>query len=168
MSALITPTRLGVISADEVSDIEQQLDDTNSKKEELQSEVTDLSSNLNNLESPIISTNNEIDSINEQIAKLETKSSLESSLAALGVPVDTPQEKSSSSVSPDGKGNKKAEVSRKQRRTSKQSMSQVETASSFCGTEVVSNPTKDFLDVGLSHISKNKVSFMTIIILPGF
>lgn len=92
----------------------------------------------------------------QQIAKLETKSSLESSLAALGVPVDTPQEKSSSSVSPDGKGNKKAEVSRKQRRKSKQSMSQVETASSFCGTEVVSNPTKDFLDVGLSHISKNK------------
>lgn len=104
----------------------------------------------------------------QQIAKLETKSSLESSLAALGVPVDTPQEKSSSLVSPDGKGNKKAEVSRKQRRKSKQSMSQVETASSFCGTEVVSNPTKDFLDVGLSHISKNKVSFMTIIILPGF
>ncbi len=71
MSALITPTRLGVISADEVSDIEQQLDDTNSKKEELQSEVTDLSSYLNNLESQINSTNNEIDSINEQIAKLE-------------------------------------------------------------------------------------------------
>ncbi|KAF3973667.1 hypothetical protein CMV_002936 [Castanea mollissima] len=92
----------------------------------------------------------------QQIAKLETKSSLESSLAALGVPVHTPQENSSSLVSPDGKGNKKAEVSRKQRRKSKQSMSQVESASSFCGTEVVSNPTKDFLDVGLSHISKNK------------
>ncbi|XP_075638521.1 uncharacterized protein LOC142610565 isoform X2 [Castanea sativa] len=92
----------------------------------------------------------------QQIAKLETKSSLESSLAALGVPVHTPQENSLSLVSPDGKGNKKAEVSRKQRRKSKQSMSQVESASSFCGTEVVSNPTKDFLDVGLSHISKNK------------
>lgn len=92
----------------------------------------------------------------QQIAKLQTKSALESSLAALGVPVETPQAKSSSAVSPDGKGNKKAEVSRKQRRKSKQSVSQVGTASSLCGSEVVSNPTKDFLDVGLSQISKDK------------
>lgn len=42
----------------------------------------------------------------QQIAKLQTKSALESSLAELGLPV-TPLAKASSSVSPDGKGKKR-------------------------------------------------------------
>ncbi len=71
MAAIITPTSVGVIRADEVSDLQKQLDDNNAQKEELESEVTDLSSYLSNLESQINSTNSEIEDINEQIAKLE-------------------------------------------------------------------------------------------------
>ncbi|KAF3441247.1 hypothetical protein FNV43_RR15160 [Rhamnella rubrinervis] len=48
----------------------------------------------------------------QQIAKLQTRSILESSLAELGAPVETPLVKASSSVLPDGKGNKKAEQSK--------------------------------------------------------
>ncbi|KAE8099718.1 hypothetical protein FH972_017675 [Carpinus fangiana] len=90
----------------------------------------------------------------QQIAKLQTKSALESSLAELGVPV-TPLAKASSSVSPDGKGNKKTETKR-QRRKATQRLSQVETASGFSGTKVIPNSTKDFLGVELSQVSKNK------------
>ncbi|KAG7960331.1 hypothetical protein I3843_10G117400 [Carya illinoinensis] len=90
----------------------------------------------------------------QQIAKLQTKSALESSLAELGVEITT-LAKASSSVSPDGKGNKRAEV-RKQRRKSAQRVSQVETTSACSGTEVITNATKDFLDVGISQVSKNK------------
>lgn len=102
----------------------------------------------------------------QQTAKLQTKPALESSLAELGVPV-TPLVKASSSVSPDGKGNKKTDA-RKLRRKSTQRVSQVETASGFSGTKVIPNATKDFLGVGISQVSKNKVSFLTIITLLCF
>lgn len=99
----------------------------------------------------------------QQIAKLQTKYALESSLAELGVPVTVPA-KASSSLSPDGKGNKKAEM-RKQRRKSTHRVSQAETASGCSGNEAVPNAIKDFLDVGVPQVSKNKVSFVTIIAL---
>ena len=102
----------------------------------------------------------------QQIAKLQTKSALESSLAELGVPV-TPLAKASSSVSLDGKGNKKTEMKR-QRRKAIQRLLQVETASGFSGTEVIPNSTKDFLGVELPQVSKNKVSILTIITLLCF
>lgn len=103
---------------------------------------------------------------NQQIAKLQTKSTLESSLAELGVPMDTAQEKTSASASPDMKGNKKAEVSRKQRRKSKQKSAQVETVSSFHGTGVESNPVKDILDVEVSEVSMNKVRLLSFLYKP--
>ncbi|KAF5471959.1 hypothetical protein F2P56_008716 [Juglans regia] len=90
----------------------------------------------------------------QQIAKLQTKSAIQSSLAELGVEITT-LAKASSSVSPDGKGNKRAEV-RKQRRRSAQRVSQVETTCGCSGTEVIPNASKDFLDVGISQVSKNK------------
>ncbi|XP_057506678.1 LOW QUALITY PROTEIN: uncharacterized protein LOC130789911 [Actinidia eriantha] len=87
----------------------------------------------------------------QQIAKLQTRSTLEYSLTDLGVPIETMQAKVSSSVLLDGKGNKKSEVSKKQRRKSKQKVSQVaeESVSSAGGLEL--NPMKDFLDVQISQ-----------------
>ncbi|MBA0874435.1 hypothetical protein Goshw_016730, partial [Gossypium schwendimanii] len=64
----------------------------------------------------------------QQIAKVQRKPDLEDSLAELGLQVEKSQLKGSCSVSADAKGNKKAEVSRKQRRKSKQRVAQEENA----------------------------------------
>lgn len=92
----------------------------------------------------------------QQIAKLQTRSALESLLAELGAPVETPLVKASSSVLPDGKGNKKAEQSKKQRRKSKQ-----RAASGICGNELENEPAKDLLDSEISQVSKKKVRLST-------
>ncbi|KAJ4721275.1 ankyrin repeat family protein / regulator of chromosome condensation (RCC1) family protein [Melia azedarach] len=92
----------------------------------------------------------------QQVAKLQTKSALENSLAELGVPIESPQGIASSAASPDGRGNKKAGVSKKQRKKSKQKAAQVDTVSGFSVPDVVSNPIKDFFDVEISEIFKNK------------
>ncbi|XP_057984022.1 uncharacterized protein LOC131168537 isoform X1 [Malania oleifera] len=92
----------------------------------------------------------------QQIAKLQTKLGVESLLAELGVPVDTAQLKASSSVSPDGKGSRKVEVSKKQRRKSKQKAAQVEAGSGNYGNGGEPNSVKDFLDMEISRLSKDK------------
>ncbi|XP_031258491.1 uncharacterized protein LOC116116569 isoform X1 [Pistacia vera] len=92
----------------------------------------------------------------QQIAKLLTKSALENSLAQLGVPFELPQLITSSAALPDGKGNKKAGVSKKQRKKSKHKAEQVETVSGFTVTDVEPTPVKDFLDAEISQISKSK------------
>ncbi|KAE8707777.1 Detected protein of confused Function [Hibiscus syriacus] len=56
---------------------------------------------------------------NQQLAKLQRKPALENSLTDIGIPVEKSQLKGSCSVPIDAKGNKKSEVSRKQRRKSK-------------------------------------------------
>lgn len=66
----------------------------------------------------------------QQIAKLQTKSALEKSLAELGVPAL--QSTVSSSVLADGKGSSKVDVPKKQSRKSKQKAAPVEVASSQC------------------------------------
>ncbi|XVF06631.1 hypothetical protein REPUB_Repub06bG0066400 [Reevesia pubescens] len=91
----------------------------------------------------------------QQIAKLQTRPDLENSLAELGVPVEKLQSKGSCSVSPDGKGNKKAEVSRKQRK-SKQRVAQVETVSGFSTTNVEPNSVKNFSDIEIPQVLMNK------------
>ncbi|TYG46696.1 hypothetical protein ES288_D11G277000v1 [Gossypium darwinii] len=83
----------------------------------------------------------------QQIAKLQTRPALENSLAELGIPVERSHLKGSCSILSDGKGNKMAEVSRKQRRKSKQRVSQVETVSGFCTTNKEPNSVKGFSDV---------------------
>ncbi|KAK9290069.1 hypothetical protein L1049_008233 [Liquidambar formosana] len=93
----------------------------------------------------------------QQIAKLQTRSALESVLSELGVPVEMTLEKASSSVFPDGRGSKKVEQSRKQRRKSKQKIAQGEAVSDDCGTDVKPDPEKVFLDVEISQVSKDKV-----------
>lgn len=64
----------------------------------------------------------------QQIAKLQTRSSLEVALTELGAPIET-QAKALPSVVSDGKGIKKSELARKQRRKNKQRASQVEVLS---------------------------------------
>ncbi|XP_021282094.1 uncharacterized protein LOC110414981 isoform X1 [Herrania umbratica] len=93
---------------------------------------------------------------NQQIAKLQTRSALENSLAELGLPVEKSQSKGSSSVLPDGKGNRKAEVSRKQRRKSKQRVAQVETVSGFSASNIEPYSVKDFSDIEIPQVLTNK------------
>lgn len=100
----------------------------------------------------------------QQIAKLQTRSVLESSLAELGVPVVTRQVTASSSGCTDGKGNKKAQVSRKQRRNSKQRAEQIEIATGISGTELGSEPaSKDFLDIEVPQVPKHKEEDMNAV-----
>lgn len=94
---------------------------------------------------------------NQQIAKLQTKSALEISLVELGVPFETMQAKGSSSVSSDGKGNKKVEASRKQRRKSKQVVSQVEAVPVNCVTDLEVDSVKCLLDAETPLVSEHKV-----------
>ncbi|XP_055818492.1 uncharacterized protein LOC129887419 [Solanum dulcamara] len=68
----------------------------------------------------------------QQIAKLQTKSALEKSLAELGVPVETLQSTVSSSVLADGKRSSKVDIPKKQNRKSKQKAAPLEVASSQC------------------------------------
>lgn len=68
----------------------------------------------------------------QQIAKLQTKSALEKSLAELGVPVETLQSTVSSSVLADGKRSSKVDIPKKQSRKSKQKAAPLEVASSQC------------------------------------
>lgn len=89
----------------------------------------------------------------QQIKKLKTRSALENSLADLGVPVETTELKESSSVLPDGKGNKKVELSRKLGRKNKQITTQV---ARLPASEIEPNPIKGSLNSELC--SDNKVS----------
>lgn len=92
----------------------------------------------------------------QQISKLQTKSALECLLAELGVPVEEKLANASSSVPPDGKCNKRLDVSGKQKRKSKQKVTQVEAVSGDCGTDVKPEPIKSSLDVEMSQVSKHK------------
>uniref|UniRef100_A0A6P4AWN4 uncharacterized protein LOC107433525 isoform X1 n=1 Tax=Ziziphus jujuba TaxID=326968 RepID=A0A6P4AWN4_ZIZJJ len=98
----------------------------------------------------------------QQIAKLQTRSALESSLAELGAPVESLQMRASSSVLADGKGNKRTEQSRKQKRKSKHRAAQMGIASGICGTELENEPVKDSLDTEISQVSKNEDASDTI------
>lgn len=92
----------------------------------------------------------------QQIAKLETKSVLERSLAELGVPIELPQAIAASAASSDGRGKKKAGVCKKQKKKSKQKAAQVEAESDFSVSDVGSNTAKDFFDTEITEVSKNK------------
>lgn len=100
----------------------------------------------------------------QQVAKLQTKSVLERSLAELGVPIELPQAiaaSAASAASPDGRGNKKAGVSKKQKKKSKQKAAQVEAVSDFSVSEVGSNTAKDFFDTEITEVSKKKVRLLS-------
>lgn len=93
----------------------------------------------------------------QQIAKLQTKFTVQSSLAELGAPVATQQGNTLASVSQDGKGNKKAQLSKKQRRKNKQGSAKVEMASGSSGFAQESESAKEFVVSEISQASKHKV-----------
>ncbi|KAM7272743.1 hypothetical protein ACFE04_027406 [Oxalis oulophora] len=91
----------------------------------------------------------------QQIAKLQTRSDVESSLANLGVPVEVSEDTGSSSVSADGKGNKKTVGSRKQKKKSKlKAAAPLEKVSGFNIPNLEQMLVKE--DVVHSEVSKNK------------
>ncbi|BAT84949.1 hypothetical protein VIGAN_04243500 [Vigna angularis var. angularis] len=93
----------------------------------------------------------------QQIAKLQSKSALESSLAELGVPVETSQNKESSSTLLEGKGSKKGKLSKKQRRKSgKSNIGQAEIESVHSKSEAIPK-SEDLLDIHIMGISDSKV-----------
>lgn len=94
----------------------------------------------------------------QQTAKLKTRSALESSLAELGVPVETLSPKASSSVSLDGKVGKKVVASKKQRRKSKHKAADEESVSGNRGVNVEPNLVKGFAPPDVSPM-KHKVDF---------
>lgn len=94
----------------------------------------------------------------QQIAKLQSKSALESSLAELGIPVETPRNKESSSILPEGKGSKKGKSSKKQRRksTNKSNTEQTEIESVYSKSEVIPE-SEDLLDIDIKTAPNSKV-----------
>ncbi|XP_038725746.1 uncharacterized protein LOC120016866 isoform X2 [Tripterygium wilfordii] len=97
----------------------------------------------------------------QQVAKLKTKPVLESSLVDLGVVGEALEVKPPPSVSADGKGNKKAVVSRKQRRKSKQRAGKVEILSGPGETPTDPKPVKDFLNVEISQVFSKEEDAMS-------
>lgn len=101
----------------------------------------------------------------QQIAKLQSKSALESSLAELGVPVENSQSKESSSILAEGKGSsKKGKSSRKQRRkgSSKSTIEQTEIESVYSKSEVIPE-SEDLLDIDIMTAPTSKVGFQCVI-----
>ncbi|KAL5999358.1 hypothetical protein ACLOJK_040818 [Asimina triloba] len=92
----------------------------------------------------------------QQMAKLQTKSALESALVELGAPLETP-DRAPSSVPPDGKGGKKSEISRQQRRKNKKRVLQQQEAHSVKpATCSEPNTVKGFPDVKTTQFAKEK------------
>lgn len=95
----------------------------------------------------------------QQIAKLQTRSSLETALAELGFPIERDAKQPSPGLS-DAKGNKRVEVSRKLRRKSKQKDSvQSEVHSKSCQLFVELDSIKGFPENINVRVSGGKVSF---------
>lgn len=93
----------------------------------------------------------------QQIAKLQTKSALESSLLELGIPVDTLQAKPSS-MSSDEKGNKNIVLSKKQKKRNKCKLEPLETSAGITKSNVGLDHMDEFRDVEMPSVAKNKVS----------
>ncbi|WOH06269.1 hypothetical protein DCAR_0625692 [Daucus carota subsp. sativus] len=91
---------------------------------------------------------------NQQIAKIQTRSSLESSLAELGSPVSSITTKAASPINSDGKANKKVEASRKQRRKSKHKVTEAEVMSGNDEIHVEANPVKGFSPLDISWLKQ--------------
>lgn len=95
---------------------------------------------------------------NQQIAKLQTRFSLETALAELGFPIEENAKLPSPGLS-DSKGNKRVEVSRKQRRKSKQkdsTQSEVEVLSKSCELFEELDSIKGFPENKFLQISEGK------------
>lgn len=94
----------------------------------------------------------------QQIKKIQTRSTLESSLVELGVPIETLQKNSSSSVSVDEKGSKKI-LSKKQRRKNKLKIVELEEADSNHKIKDKPEPLNSLFDLEISP-AKHKVRIL--------
>lgn len=92
----------------------------------------------------------------QQIAKLLSRAVLESSLFELGVPIEVIQPKAPASILPDGKGNKKMEVSRKQKRKNKHMLVRGEVVPATCGLSAETNIVKGFLHAEVSEVERKE------------
>lgn len=101
----------------------------------------------------------------QQIAKLQTKSALESSLLELGIPVDTLQAKPAP-ISPDGKGNKNTALPKKHRRRNKCKLEPLETG--ITKSVVEPDHMEEFRDVEGSSVAKNKVRLEFLFVCVRF
>ncbi|KAE9599647.1 hypothetical protein Lal_00046174 [Lupinus albus] len=94
----------------------------------------------------------------QQIAKLQSKSSLESSLADLGVPFETSWNKESPSAQLEGKGTKKGKLSKKQRRKNcEPSTVKTEVEVVYSKNEVIPESAKDLLETDILTVPNSKV-----------
>lgn len=91
----------------------------------------------------------------QQIAKLQTKSALESSLLELGIPVGTLQAKPSS-MPPDDKGNKNNVLAKKHRRRNKCKLEHLETSAGIAKSDVEPDHMEEFRDVEMPSVAKKK------------
>ncbi|XP_022978079.1 uncharacterized protein LOC111478166 isoform X2 [Cucurbita maxima] len=91
----------------------------------------------------------------QQIAKLQTKSALESSLLELGIPVGTLQAKPSS-MPPNDKGNKNNVLAKKHRRRNKCKLEHLETSAGIAKSDVEPDHMEEFRDVEMPSVAKKK------------
>lgn len=98
----------------------------------------------------------------QQVAKLETRSAVENTLAELGIPLESESKASLPSLI-DGKRNKKSELSRKQRRKNKLMTSLTEVDSVEVSVE--QNSTVNLPDVKSLEIPKETVSILDMLML---
>ncbi|XP_008462805.2 uncharacterized protein LOC103501089 isoform X1 [Cucumis melo] len=91
----------------------------------------------------------------QQIAKLQTKTALESSLLDLGVPVGNLLEKPSL-MAPEDKGNKNTVASKKHRRRNKSKLEPLETSAGFTKSAVEPDHIEGSCDVEMLSFAKNK------------
>lgn len=94
----------------------------------------------------------------QQIKKIQTRSTLESSLVELGVPIETLQKNSCSSVSVDEKGSKKI-LSKKQRRKNKHKIVELEEADGNHEIKDKPEPLNSLFDLEISP-AKHKVRIL--------
>lgn len=97
----------------------------------------------------------------QQLAKLKTRPELENLLVDLGVPMDMVDTKNL--VSSDGKGNKKVELSKKQRKRSKpRVVTQAKNVSGFSQVDE-KGISEAFLDLKSFEVSKIQVSLVNLL-----
>lgn len=94
----------------------------------------------------------------QQIKKIQTRSTLESSLVDLGVPIETLQKHSSASVSGDEKGSKKI-LSKNQRRKNKHKVVEFEEVDGNHEINDKPDPLNNLLDLEISAV-KHKVRIL--------
>ena len=106
----------------------------------------------------------------QQIAKLQTKSALESSLLDLGVPVVNLLEKLSL-MAPEDKGNKNTVASKKHRRRNKCKLEPLETSAGFTKSAVEPDHIEGSCNVEMLSVVKNKVRlkfYLFVSLFGGF